>query len=523
MSPHIGFARQGELIKLAYDAFGVLPRKSADRESFDETKKKAIQKKLERLTKEEGRLASNADELIKELGGILIDYLPDVRIIAIFGKTMSELHSAYIDLVRCEGTYLGKAETLRYFISVHAVFRLVISLNKNLLLYRGIDTGLDTPSDPFWYLPSIEQDDTLTLPLAKVMRWAYKVCGSSQIQFHYPGKTLQSDDSRLQHNLDNADNWTSGVTLPALPALIKNFNDSFEAMAQCGREVPKPTQDSILTALVFARFSSYIARELADNFGVIYLKVVCEQFQEYAVWIAEDMNEFKAEMKPVMQRQTSAKQASNTWLHACADYWGFFLAKLEGAATKLQQLHDAHPGQPLRKEVVAALTSKYGPFAVRSQMDLARRQMACNPPNGFAEMLGKGFALKRDSGTQWAQIDQYANQVKAYGLEDHLCWMESWLRAVYHYRNEDFKTAMGYYQTAFDNAKYRAGKNQYDLVNQYVEVAAKNDKRQSFKKGVEWAQYLGIEIRWLRDDEPTDERLNDVYETLKMARYDHQM
>ena len=522
MTSNIGFVRQGELIKLAYDAFGFLSLKNA-KYDFDETQKKTIQKRLGRLAKEEGHLASNADELIEFLGRILADYLPDARIMAIFGKTMSELHNTYIDLVRREGTYLGKAGTLRYFISLKAIPGLVISLNKNLLLYRGADTGLDMPSDPFWYLPSIAEDCTLTLPLAKVMRWAYGVCDSSQRQFHYPGKDTESDDYAQQNNLDNAVNWTRGATLPALPALIKNFNDSFEAMAQCGREVPKPTQDSILTALVFARFTSYIAQELVSNVGVAYLKDACDQFREYAVWIAEDMNEFKAEMEPVMQRQTSEKDASDTWLHACANYWGFFVAKLEGSATKLQQLHDAHPGQPLRKEVVAALTSKYGPFAVCSLMDVAKRQIAYRPPVGFAEMLGQGFVLKRDSGTQWAQIDQYADQVKAYGLEEHLCWMEPWLRAVYHYRNDDFKTALVYYQAAFDNAKYRAGKNQYDLVNQYVEVAAKNDKRQSFKKGIEWAQYLGIEIRWLRDDEPTYERLNDVYETLKMARYDHQM
>lgn len=82
---------------------------------------------------------------------------------------------------------------------------------------------------------------------------------------------------------------------------------------------------------------------------------------------------------------------------------------------------------------------------------------------------------------------------------------------------------MGYYQIAFDHAKYRAGKNQYDLVNQHVEVAAKNDKRQCFKKGIEWAQYLGLKVRWLRDNEPTEEKLDFVYGMLKMARYDHQM
>jgi hypothetical protein len=60
-------------------------------------------------------------------------------------------------------------------------------------------------------------------------------------------------------------------------------------------------------------------------------------------------------------------------------------------------------------------------------------------------------------------------------------------------------------------------------VNQYVEVAAKNDDRRRFKKGLEWAKYLGIRVRWLRDDEPTEEKLDYAYFMLKIARYDHQM
>lgn len=97
-----------------------------------------------------------------------------------------------------------------------------------------------------------------------------------------------------------------------------------------------------------------------------------------------------------------------------------------------------------------------------------------------------------------------------------------WLRAVYHYRQGEFVAALGHYQVAFEYAKYRAGKYQYDLVNQFTEVAAKNDSRRRFKKGIEWAQYLDIKVRWLRN-EPTEEKLNYVYGMLKIARYDHQL
>lgn len=57
MTSNIGFARQGELIKLAYDAFGFLSLKSA-KYDFDETKKKTIHKRLGKLAREEGHLST---------------------------------------------------------------------------------------------------------------------------------------------------------------------------------------------------------------------------------------------------------------------------------------------------------------------------------------------------------------------------------------------------------------------------------------------------------------------------------
>lgn len=523
MSTKVCFATQGELVKLAYDAFGVLPRKEASDDDFDEKAKKAIQKKLGRLADEKGHLSSNFGESIQSLSFILAGYLPSARIMGAIGDTLADLHDAYNQLVRSEGTYLNKAETIRYFISIRAVSLIVMSLNQCLLRYKIEDFELDSPVDEFWYLPSIDENGKLIMPLEKVMRWAYQICESSQTQFHYPGKNSASDDAARQNNLDNAINWTRGSAVPALAALVKNFDDSFKAMAQQGREISSSMQVSILTALVFARVTSYIAREILRAYDVNYLMDVCTQLRDYSDWIAEDVDEFKAAIKPVMQQIALPEAAMEVWLDASSNYWSFFLAKVDAAGDALQQLYDAQPHQPMREAEIAALTSDYGRFAVCTPIDLNERKTAFTPPEGFAEMVVLGFRLKRDVNTQWPQIDQYAVKVKAFGLEEHLCWMEPWLRAVYHYRKEDYKAAMGYYQTAFDNAKYRAGRQQYDLVNQYVEVAAKNDSKRCFKKGIEWAQYLGIKVRWLRDDEPTEEKLDFVYGILRMARYDHQM
>ncbi len=530
MSRDTCFATQGELVKLAYDAFGVLPRKGsrrtskdASRDGIDETQKKTIQKQLARLAEEEGGLLSNFGQVIQTLSSILTAYLPSIQIMSAIGDPLNDLLDAYSRLVREEGTYLSKAETLRHFISIRTIPLLVVSLNQSLLEHRITDMGLDTPEDQFWYLPTVAEDGSLVLPLEKVMRWVYARCELSQTQLHYPGKNPRSDNRTLQQNLDNAIKWMRGQRLPALPALFRNFEESFAALGQSGREIPKELQASVFVALMVARVSSYLAREINDAYGHQYLADVCNQFRDYALWITDDVNEFKAELAPVMQRQESPESALFVWLNACSHYWAFFGRKLAAVADTVQRLKDARPGAPIRDDVLAALKSKYGLFAVCSLLDRIQRQSAFLPPHGFVELLYQGFDLKNDPETQLGHIDEYAAQVAAYDLDEQLCWMVPWLRGVYHYRKEEFEAAMPHLQAAFENAKYRAGKNQYTLVNQYVEVAAKNDDRRGFKKGIEWAQYLDIKIRWLRDDEPTEEKLDAVYFIMQKARYDHQM
>jgi len=265
MSRDTCFATQGELAKLAYDAFGVLPRKGArrtskeaSRDGIDETQKKAIQKQLARLAEEEGGLLSNFGQVIQTLSSILTAYLPSIQIMSAIGDPLDDLLEAYSRLVREEGTYLSKAETLRYFISTKAIPLLVVSLNQSLLKHRIADMALDTPEDKFWYLPTVTEDGSLVLPLEKVMRWVYARCDLSQTQFHYPGKSPRSDNNTLQQNLDNAIKWTRGPRLPALPALFRNFEESFAALAQSGREISKELQASVLVALMVARVSSYL-------------------------------------------------------------------------------------------------------------------------------------------------------------------------------------------------------------------------------------------------------------------------
>ncbi|KRW58566.1 hypothetical protein [Pseudomonas sp. TTU2014-080ASC] len=523
MSKDYCFATLGQLVKLAYDAFGVLPRKEACADDLDESQKKAIQKQLSRLAKEEGGLLSNLGEAIKILSYTLTAYIPSPEIMGAVGETFNDLLEGYNGILREEGTYLSKLDTIRHFVSLRAVPLLVISIQRSLLESRLPYSALKMPSEMFWYLPTFNEDGGVEMPLEKVMRWAYRESNLSQTQFHYPGKSSHSENFQCQQRLDSATRWAQGRSLPALPVLFKNFKDSFAAQAEHGQVLPEVMQISVLVALLVARVSTYLSKRITEIYGHQYLADVCQQLTDYTLWITEEVNEFKAEMEPVMLRQETPESAEFVWGNACYSYWNFFGGKLASVADTVRRLQEARPGMPLRHEVVAALKSKYGLFAVGLNLDLLERQSAFVIPDEFAGLLYRGFDLKKDPTTQMEQIDEYASAVAAHGFGEQLCWMEPWLRGVCHYRREEFEAAMPYLEQAFENAKYRAGKSQYDLVNQYVEVAAKNDNRRAFKKGIEWAQYLDIKIRWLRDDEPTEEKLDYVYYMLKMARYDHQM
>ncbi len=234
MKSDISFVKHGELVNFLYQSLGILPRKKAKTDNLTEEEKKALQKKLSRLIKEQGNLPENFIAAIQTLLETMKNYVSEPRMMDAFEDLIFTVNKAYSDLVRLEGTYLDRKESLRYFISVKAIFQIVISINRSLLRYRLNEVVFNLPTEPNWYLPSVNNEGKMTLPLEKVMRWAYQICDTSQTQFHYPGKNAQSEDSDLQNNLDNAINWIYGVSLPALPALLKNFDDSFIAIAYSG-------------------------------------------------------------------------------------------------------------------------------------------------------------------------------------------------------------------------------------------------------------------------------------------------
>ena len=507
-------------MKAAYDAFGILPRKETHGDPFSEKDKKTMQKKLDRLAKEDGELSENYGHLVRSLSYLLTDILPLPALIQAVGDVLSDFQECYTDLLKREGSYLSKRETNQYFISTRAVPLLVLGLHRSCLRCRAETFWMRMPEDRYWFLPDIDEQGGVSMPLGKVMRWAYSKCGVSQTQFHFPGKKPDVENYALQNNLDNAANWLHNKNMPSLPALLKNFEESFDALKGSGRLIPSEDKASIYATLIFARFSTYVFRALESAYGDSYVAGLCVQLQKLDRYMGLEVAEFHKEILPALKSAQSADEELATWQKGVMHYWDFFLDKICTVQQILAHEFDIRKdGFP--SELIDSLERRFGFFSVEYALYPMKVPRDFEPSEQFFTMLAQGFELKQRGGLRVEEIDQYEADLKNTSVYDQLDWLADWLRALSYYRLEDYEAAMPHYRSAFTKAKYRAGQNQYKLVNEYVEVAAKNGKWLWFKQGVSWAQYLGIQIRWLRNEEPTDDALRFVYWLFRKCRYVH--
>lgn len=520
---HASFVSLGQLIKFAYDATGILPRKRSERTGLDDKEIKRIQKQLERLIDEEGSLTDRCGELVQALAFELAGTIRNIKVNYAFGEAMADLLDVYNAVVRDDGTYLSPKDSLRWFCGAHAIPSLVVSLQKHTLRFNVAAEGFLAPTEADWYLPTIS-GVSVTWPLEKAMNWVYEQYRVSQTQFHSPGKVVDQDDPEGRQNLENAFNWLTGKAFPSWPGLHWNFSRSIDRLAAAkepyGRSVSENERASILYVLFLARLSTYVTKQLYDAYGVEVLVDMVDRFKRHRDWLAVDLKPFKAETLTYIKRYGVPDSATDKiWLEFSDQYWRWFVDRARDCAMTMQRLLEAFDDHTIPNDLVTQLCHQYGDYTVRSALDSMYYASDLKTPEYFPEALFKGLDLKKNSSTTETNIDAYEAEIKEKGLTTSLEWMVHWNRAALCYKKEQDEEAFIHIQKAFDLAKYSAGKNQYQIVNQYIELAAKNNRWKSFKKGIAWASYLGLSVRLLRDDEPTEDNLRGVFELMKRVRY----
>lgn len=517
---HASFVSLGQLIKFAYDATGVLPRKRAEQTGLNEKDIKRITKQLSRLVDEEGSLLDRCGELIQTLSGELAGTIQNPKVSFAIGEGMIDLLDVYNYVVRDEGTYLSPKESLRWFCGAHAIPRLVLSIQKHLLRFNIAAEGLIAPPETDWYLPDIS-GDSITWPLDKAMKWVYAHSKTSRTQFHSAGKVIDQDEPEIRQNLENASNWQSGETLPSWPGLHWNFSRSMDRLVAAEqpyqRAISAKEKESILYVLFLARLSTYVSKQLKDAYGENFLTKMVELFKRQRDWLAADLQKFKAQTdKFIEQHAVPEQEHSSVWFELSNRYWSWFSDRARHCGVTMQELISASDDHVIPEIEVAQLCSQYSDYTVRSVLEsLTSASDLKKNLSGFPKALFKGFDLKKSSATTEADVAAYEAEVRENGLLNRLEWMVHWNRALLNYRKHEDEDAFKHIENAFELAKYSAGQNQYEIVNQFIELSAKNNNWKSFKKGVFWANYLGISVRWLRKDEPTDENLRGVFELMK--------
>lgn len=510
MTSRIGFPSQGELIQFVYDATGILPRKKDKLNLFDEKEKKRLQKSLSRLATEDGSLTSRFQELTATLSYWLCGSFPNERVALALGDIFFDLFDVYQAVIRDDVSFCTKSESMRRFISQYAVYRLVVSVNKHFLRYNVAADGLIVPDEPFWYLPSIKGEN-LRWPLGKVMKWAYQLCESSQTQFHYPGKTDFSEDPVLRQNLDSALKWSAGVSLPSWPVLLQNFNTSFEKMNFSDSK----KRESIVVALFVARVATFVAQAIQRQYGTEFLSETIEQYKRNADWIVENVHQNKQVVANCLaNRCTTPQEIDEIWMVISDDYWRWFSdIAFKGSRTVLHLIGKNDVVADETQVQLSLMVKKYGQFAVYPVVEHAAQQKKYAEPEGLNELLTEGLLLQ--SSCEASQIEAYLLTLSERGFCALIPWMEPWLRGAQCYRSEDYESAFNYYKTAFEFSKYSAGRFKIDLVNQYVQVSARINHWNDFKKAMEWADYIGINIRGLDALEPTEADFVRHFESIK--------
>lgn len=529
----VGYPTLGEVIRFLYNSAGVLPEKRDATPDFDANARRKLQKMLERLASEQGNLQENLNEAHRQLGFLVAGYAECTPIGLAIGEVIADLLDVYGSVVQEEGTYLPRQQTLRWMVIERLAPAAAVSIASHITRFDLRAFAQFFPDEPLWYVPDT-QDGKTRGPLAKVMRWIYRQYSVSQTQFHSasdcaPGTPLvgdlKSDAARTtrEQDLENAQNWARGHGNPSAAALAWNFDRAFAA-----RHQPDGDDDNLAThwgakyvsgarmALFLARWLTYVTKALEKQFGRDFLREVCAVFGDIlALALAETRH---VEAWIAGQARVHRLPAQDPDLRDdVVTAWKRDLGTRASNACQRLQVH--WQAGSLTDEAIRRLADSYGPLAVIPFATALRRPSGHAIPDDFAEALVEGLKLAADLGASGERIDVYETGLCAAGMDKLLPWMVPWLRFQVCYRGADDAGAWHWIALAFMAARYRAGRNQYQIVNQYIEMAAKMDKRQEFEKGIHWARYIGLEVRWLHELEPTQDNIDGVMEMMRRARY----
>jgi hypothetical protein len=528
----ITFPTLGEIVKYLFNTAGFNARSRGVNSIFKtEKNKKSFLTSLGRLSKETSELSKNLEYTLDIFLQFLEFEAPKEKVILAIAHGIDDIFIQYRDLIRNEGTYLNKGDTTKWLIKSRLISRLSRSQKKLYYKYNLSDEDLIFPESNLWFLPSQDDKGVIEWPLNKVFQWIYQITDTSQTRFHYPEKSTRTDDYRLNQNLENVFRWGKGKSCRSWSELKQNFIDSFDALEICSnpkyqRSINQKTREHIIFVLFIARFTTNVCRDIKSEFGDKYL---FECVSLYRRRIAD----LDIEHKPLKEvgsnyikhhNITDQDEINALWYELTDSFWRDRTNLYQEFAKNIQPYTEQHylefgAETPFPEEIKHRWIKAVGAYIVNDMVDSLTCSAEFKPTSEFIRLYSEGAELRKNPSISLEKADKYQNEVIASGLINELSWLIAWITASYYYRAGNHQEAHQYYCDSFNQGKYTVGRDGYKLFNQYIESCAKMKKWHKFKKGVAWATYLGIKVRWIRDSPESRETLEDAYDILGRANY----
>lgn len=512
----------GEIIRAIFNSTGLLPTKGHNA-FLSESEKKSLQMQLKRLADENSKIDGKLNELLLCLQSMLQKVLIEDRLVCVFMAAVDELLMVYKYSLRQEGTYLSKRDTIKYLIATSLCSRLVISFAKNFLVYNVPSLKLPMPFVQQWILPLPSSKGLVRWPLALVWEHIYMTLNMSQSAFHNP-RGVNGDYRERQH-LENAQRWCNGNQLPSVDSLLANFDNSVSLHMDGHFELTDKQKNSFKLMLFMARVSTYFFQALQKHFGTAFLWETTNYIRKFSKRVGRFTNpvwqsacqEFAALTKGERALPLAQDHFFYNYITYC---WQDYAMVTDQSCQYFKQLELEGALEHLEGKAKYRLyLDVFGPINSYMFLDQQRVNAKIIPPAQFLQMFSKGMQLK-NSIQDLGQAEEFEKELKKTKQWSSLAWLSSWCFANYYYRQGNNVKAYQHYKDAFTNAKYRAGSNQYKLVNQYIEACAKHNQYAEMKKGVAWANYMGFEVRWLRgfDNPESEETLRGLFELFAMDK-----
>lgn len=514
----------GDITKALFDHSGVLPKKN-ERTGIviDEKTKKSIQTQLRRLAQEKSELTSNLLELFDRMAAFILEATRCSRVMNACLQTIDDAFVQYKDFLRGDGTFLSKLDSTKWLIKNKLLDRFILSYQKNMLKFNVSASNHISPSDRFWWLPDITKQ-SIKWPIAKAFDWIYGIAETNQTHFHFPDFGF-ADNYRLSQNLENVSRWSTGRNIPSWASLLKNLNDSLIAMEQAQsnyqRVVDAKSRDSFRTILFIARFSTSVFIELERQFGLQFLLEITTYIKKQDHRLSKIHNYFKHVVTTEINSHQirDADSIDRIWFEETNAFWESKVLDIKYGSECINSRFVDKSKNGFDVKDFKCFLRYLDSFNLCILLNQAQNDAKVVAPPRYFELVSKGLILRNNPDASNEMITEFVEEVKNSGLDISLLWLTSWMWGTYHYRRAEDNLAFPFYLQAFENGKYAAGHNQYLLVNQFVECCAKNNKRRDFKKGIAWANYLGINVRWYRGFDESEDRLKNTFDMLRIARY----